>query len=176
MRDIPVVHFIEGFLNRTKGATVSKKQHLHEKRKITFQEYGALLGVRAMLAANALTHDRQRRRIEAAPGEHGFNMCTKCKMSKCGTVSCIGGTMAFLMGRDPAYYVEDHNPPSPCGPGVFPRDVRSCSVSLIPLFYPTEVGKVYTWTWIKPAVAVKAIDNWLRTGRPGWKALKKRYG
>ena len=156
---------------------MSTKKHLHEKRDITFQEYGALLGTRAMLAAKALKPDRRNTFINVAPGEHRFNMCTKGKASQCGTVSCIGGTMAFLMGKDPTRYVDDYNPRSRViGTNLFARDPRACSVSLIPLFYPTGVGEPPTWTWITPEVAVKAIDNWLRTGKAGWKALKKIYG
>ena len=76
---------------------------LHEKRKVTFQELGALYGTRTMMANHVLVHDPQQERVYN--NEHGFNMATQGKQHGCGTVSCIGGTMAFIMGADPIMYV-----------------------------------------------------------------------
>jgi len=138
-----------------------RKKHIHERRKITFQEYAALLATRAMLVNATLAWTNSPRPV---PGCHLFNMHTKGGATHCGTVGCIGGTMAMVMGKDPSDYVFDH-----VGEDLGWRlRADTCSKSLSNLFYP--VGD--EWDWIKPKVAVKAIDNWLRTGKPGWKKLQ----
>ena len=140
---------------------------LHEKRKVTFQELGALYGTRTMMANHVLVHDPQQERVYN--NKHGFNMATQGKQHGCGTVSCIGGTMAFIMGADPIMYV-----------GMRGK-VGTASRVFQDLFYP-NVSKNYCnkwitldsrtngegWNKITPAQGVKAIDNWLRTGKPQW--------
>lgn len=134
---------------------MAKKKHWHEKLRITFRELGALLGTRNMLAANLLEHDGQYH--SDADDSHRFDMSTQCKVNGCGTISCIGGTMAFIMGIDEIDYVGTgftHGNHSPV--------LRS-------LFFPTDLPmSVDNWHKITPAQAVKAIDNFLNTGKPNW--------
>lgn len=143
-------------------------KHLHEKRGITFQEYGALLAVRAMLERGDLTFVKGNGidctvMQTVAGGAHLFTMSHPGAQHECGTVGCIGGYMGGIMGRIgiPFGHKQEDSP-------------------LYPLFYPDTKWKAsqYTWEWITPKVAVQAIDNWLETGRPGWNALvpdKYRY-
>jgi hypothetical protein len=144
-------------------------KHLHERRRITFQEYGALLATRALLERNDLKFTPD----TGCPLDHKhlFNMATKGKTEECGSIGCIGGTMAMIMGVNIFNYVEE---------GDRLRDdyvfgdqgYSSCSKSLSNLFYPPGQGSD-DWKWIKPRVAVMAIDNWLATGKPFYERLKK---
>lgn len=125
-------------------------QHLHEKRGITFQEMGALLGVREMLARGLLKDPGALHE----DGAHDFNMNIPCRLDgHCGTVACIGGTMALLMGQlSPSRYV--------AGGGLNGKLGR--------LFYPDTA--LVQWQSITPAQAVRAIDNWLDNGNPRWRS------
>jgi hypothetical protein len=131
---------------------LAKVQHLHEKRGITFPEYGALLGTRAMLAAGTLEHGKACHTVPL-PHEHQFDMNKSCFAYGCGTVSCIGGTMALIMGMSPS---------------TARSYVSNSSETLRDLFYPQDLHST-KWHRITPRQAVKAIDNWLRTGKPMWK-------
>lgn len=128
-------------------------KHLHERRKITFIELGALLGTRALLAGKHLGHSKS---TFARSKTHLFNMGVACARTECGTVSCIGGTVALIMGLDQIHNYVCH----------------TRSESLHHLFFPPE--GCLDWNSATPAVAVKAIDNWLKTGHPGWRKLLKR--
>lgn len=140
---------------------MAKKLHIHERRHITFAEYGALLGTRAMLALNALTTTDNGCLVA---GEHKFNMRRALLVKDCGTVGCIGGHMALIMGKT------DNNAPHFCGPDLTATEYVETgrSDSLLALFYPP---REYNYKKITPAQAVKAIDNWLRTGEPMWHKL-----
>jgi hypothetical protein len=132
---------------------------LHERRKITFAEYGALLGTRAMLVMKALTHTKKR---DVTPHKHQFNMAVQCKLGECGSIGCIGGTMALIMGKseiDAVEYVGTCN------------RIGTASKSFKELFFPPS-GQDY-WEDITPAQSVVAIDNWLKTGKPNWKKAIK---
>lgn len=143
----------------------SKNLHLHEKRKIRFVELGALLGVREMLRTGVLAFDGEK---ECEASVHKFHMGTSGEQYSCGTVGCIGGNMAMLMGIKPHNY----------GTYVDERYARDNLVdyngnmirspSLAPLFYP-PLG--LNWDKIGPKQAIKAIDNWLKTGKPKWNAV-----
>jgi hypothetical protein len=134
------------------------------RRDITFQEYGALLATRELLASNFVQHDCD---ASLRSDEHNFNMKTACAtmchgsyhaqtdqakpQSHCGTVSCIGGTMALIMGMDDRcaqrYVNNNHSP------------------SLHELFFPPED---LDYNLLNNRQAVRAIDNWRRIGRPCW--------
>jgi hypothetical protein len=135
---------------------------LHERRKITFAEYGALLGTRAMLVMKALTHTKKR---DVKPHKHQFNMAVQCKLDECGSVGCIGGTMALIMGKseiDAKYYVGTCN------------HIGTASKSFQELFFPPPIRDLrVNWEDITPAQSVVAIDNWLKTGKPNWKKAIK---
>lgn len=136
----------------------------HEKLKITFAEYGALLGVLTMLKAGILVDAQGRDR----PKEklHLFNMSVPLRSQDCGTVGCIGGHMALILGKqnadDAHYYVH--------GAGR--------SVALHPLFFPAEIGchKYKSWSEIPIPVTVAAIENFLYTGEPRWRDADKLAG
>lgn len=138
---------------------------LHERRKITFQELGALMATRAMLAAGLLEKITKLEAIRApSTRAHQFNMGISCEVHGCGSVSCIGGTMGLIMGvKSPMSYVGARGQ---SGTGANGYAIRSCSLEK--LFYPPNH---LNWDKITPDVAVKAIDNWLKTGRAGWSGL-----
>lgn len=142
------------------------KKALHERRGITFQEHMALLAVRAALAEGVLDMhpEPDPDGVEAVDDAHTFHMSCVMDKGHCGTVGCIGGYMAFIMGRGDEY-VRDH-----VRWGEVPSYARDgmCSPSLSPLFFPPN-GK--DWPSATPKVAVKAIDNWLKDGNPRWSKL-----
>lgn len=123
------------------------KQPLYKTRGITFQELGALLGTREMLV----------RKILSGQGERVFDMSTACDTHglSCGTASCIGGTMAMLMGVSPLDYVREEKQ----------------SPHLRSLFFPPIE---YGWNTITAKQGIAAIDNWLKTGDPKWEKILKK--
>lgn len=131
----------------------------HETLGITFAELGALLGTRELLKADMLEHDP---RHVTKPGTHEFDMNTACKPNgECGTVSCIGGTMALIMGKnigEADLYVRDTST----------EVVGGKSPALGKLFYPGRDGYSGDWSAITPAQAIAAIDNFLAGGHPRW--------
>lgn len=158
--------------------TAKRPKSLHEKRKVTFAELIALYGTRAMLQEKVLTFNKYRRRGDSfypAPHEHEFNMAVVCRQNECGTVGCIGGTMGIVLGLYPMEYVAANN--SRMGrlaypPGLFENHPTRRSAALHDLFFPPEK---YAYSTITPQQAVKAINNWLKTGKPMWaKVLTKR--
>lgn len=132
---------------------MAKKLHVHERRGVTFQEYGALLATREMLLNGTLVFSTG---CLVRKGVHAFNMKTQGEQQECGSVGCIGGTMAMVMGKNPTQYV---------GIG---GQIGTASRPFHDLFYPSSAGD---WSWITPKVAVKGIDNWLRIGKPCWERL-----
>jgi len=129
----------------------------HEKLGISFVELGALLGTRAMLEFKVLEDGKE---LEVPNKKsHLFNMTQICKTAGCGSIACIGGTMAMIMGLEPTSYV------------------RNAEGELKQLFYPHyRTGKLegielYSWGRIKPAEAIKVIDRFLRTGKAEWQKV-----
>lgn len=151
---------------------MARSKPLHERRKVTFAELGAMYGTRAMLAAHDLVKAKYTR--ERWSGDsvclvqahvHQFDMATPLDMADCGTVGCIGGHMALIMGTNGVEYVNFHN----CmAPGEDGYDAIGHSHALHDLFFPP---RDLVWSSITPKHAIKAIDNWLRTGRPGWRKI-----
>lgn len=130
----------------------------HQELGITFAEYGALLGTRAMLVEEVLRFTPEKVTV---PNIHAFNMGIACIGHSCGSVSCIGGTMGLIMGkgRDGAdAYTYEHGYHT-LGPLFFPGRDRS------------TVGYDVDYNVITPAQAVAAIDNFLNTGKPNWGAV-----
>ena len=117
----------------------------HEELGMTFAEYGALLGTRELLRSSLMGHGP-----DGFPSarEHTFNMNVCCITFACGSVSCIGGTMALIMG-------------------VCVRDIRDyvCSHEVLrSLFFPSG----FNFNLVTAEQAVAAIDNFLETGAPRW--------
>ena len=133
----------------------------HERLGITFAEFGALLGTEAMLRE----HNLQYTPVRYAQDKHShkFNMALSCDFNGCGTVSCIGGTMALIMGKiSPMAYVGhafvsgNHSP------------------ALKPLFFPPRKELLgVEWDSITPAQALKAIANFKKDRHPRWKQIIK---
>lgn len=131
--------------------------HLHEQRRVTLPELLALLGVRSAIDSGLITGARGRQ-------THGLNMnLSYMSIGSCGSVACIGGYMALVLGKKPERYVagrysglrEQGHP-----------DV--CSEPLIDLFFPDAV---IGWDRITPTHCVQAIDNWLAHGNPLWRRV-----
>ena len=133
----------------------------HERLGITFAEFGALLGTEAMLREHNLQHTPVR--CAQDKHSHKFNMGMACDFNGCGTVSCIGGTMALIMGMNTSenvcYYV-----------GARLGEGRH-SPALKPLFFPNVRG--IEWDAITPAQALKAIANFKKDRKPCWKQIIK---
>ena len=138
-----------------------KNTPLHVRRHVRFEELGALLAVREMLDRGLFPHAAC---VGASPNSNldeparRFRMLEAFKNDGCKTISCIGGTMALVMrfktDESKRNYVGTSD-----GDGFR-------SNSLQTLFYPP---RSMNWDRITPRVAVRAIDNWLATGRPNWK-------
>lgn len=139
-------------------------QVVHDKRKITFAELGALLGTRTMIANNLIVHvpdpDNMAEQLDGRmeEGEHLFTMEITCKSEGCGSIGCIAGTMALIMGIGvPATYVSKHF-----------HDPEFNTRPIAKLFYPPQR---YDYSKITPKQAVKAIDNFLEYGNPKWASI-----
>lgn len=150
------------------------KKHLHERRKIAFEEYGALLATRELLKRGDLGFAPNH--TCALPHQHLFNMSIPGEVRGCGTIGCIGGTMAHIMGVKIHQYVSMSSGFNLETDYVFSRynEYPFCSKALGKLFYPSHTGSdaaAMNWKWVTPKIAVKAIDNWLKTGKPNWKSL-----
>jgi hypothetical protein len=129
-------------------------KHLHEKRGISFAELGALLGVRTLLANGLLAHVPYRNHGRSG---HRFNMAVACSTNdQCGSVQCIGGAMGVIMGYDKDGAV---------------RYVENASGGLSKLFFPPQD---YRYVAIEPKQAIKAIDNFLKVGKPLWEKVLRR--
>ena len=132
-------------------------KHLHEKLGISFQELGALLGVRNMLVAGLLIPNAD----DYSDSCHVFSMGHPGMIYGCGSVGCIAGSMAILMG---------HKQPS-----TYTKQFDECSIrgtdKIAALFYPRTIG-ADKWYDITPKMAVTAIDNFLNHGDPKWGTIK----
>jgi hypothetical protein len=150
-----------------------KEKALHEKRKVTFQELGALYAVRGMLKDGVLTHTSSRFPKE---GQHSINMEIAGRNEGCGSVGCIGGNMAFVMGSTALTYVgsprAERHPPlfGMTGPSAEGNYYGGCSRSLVPLFFPIHKNDL-SWHTITAKQMLKAIDNWLESGHPRWRQV-----
>jgi hypothetical protein len=128
--------------------------------RIRDAEYQALIEFRQMLVAGAVVHDPEC----DCEKPTGFNMNIISDTSDCGTTCCIGGwmyrfmkiagTCDFFSQRDAMYVNHDRSP------------------ALVPLFFPfkeeSEEEHDFLLELIPPAFALKAVDNFLTTGRPNW--------
>jgi hypothetical protein len=88
-----------------------------------------------------------------------FDMNNGCKKNECGTVACIGGYVAeakysTIAQRDGYVMMKD--------------DDRA---SLYKLYFPRCL-KPYEWDKITLGDAVKAVHNFLLTGKPSWKKIR----
>lgn len=141
-------------------------KNLHEKLGITFQELGALLGTEAMLKEKIITHNRKidsgyEMRTAAIGGRHVFNMASACVTNEeCGSVACIGGTMAMIMGMDEDAadaYVHGYEYDENLGALFFPQTAPG--------------GYVEGFAKITAKQALQAIANYKRTGKPNWRKV-----
>lgn len=153
---------------------MAEKKHIHEERGVTLAEFIALLGVRNMLATGLISHSTSK---FACAHKHTFNMETQGEVHECGSVGCIGGYMALVLGkvtpedqqrvnRGMARYV---------GNGI---SNGSHSPSLRELFFPYAIDKrLYPVPFERftPFMAVDAIDNWINTGKPNWQAVYDKH-
>lgn len=144
-------------------------QHIHKQRDITFQELGALLGAYELIRHRFIEHKDadsytvvKAESIRAAEkGAHVFNMNIACQVHGCGTVSCIGGTMALIMGldvSDATRYVDDRHSPA-----------------LDSLFWPgRQMASLANYNNITPDQSLQAIENFLQHGDPKWPEVLKK--
>jgi hypothetical protein len=133
----------------------------HIQLGLSWRELGAMLATREMLKMKAIKHNPTPTGIHGCPlvadneRDLRFNMLYTAKSADCGIVGCIGGHMALILGESPEVYVARTH-------GRLRR-----------LFYPFGLP-VGGWEEITAKQAVKAIDNFLTTGKPMWrKAVAK---
>lgn len=132
----------------------------HEKIPITFAEYGALLGTREMMKEQILRAAKGH--SDPVPNEHLFNMNCAMKFEQCGTIGCIGGHMALILGWRSPYESDAHRGASY---HAYMYVDHGRSKALYDLFYPHPL---HEWEQITPEMAVEAIDNFLEYGDPKW--------
>lgn len=133
---------------------------------ITEAEHAALQVVRDGLANGRFIHVMEREVSEnlnilsnpettSLEGER-FAMTESCVEGSCGTVACIGGWVAKIMGY---------------GAVGARRYVHECFMDtspLRPLYYPYHVDE---WDFITPDVAARAITTFLDSGDVDYPAL-----
>ena len=158
---------------------MAKKQYkTHEELGITFAEWGALWGFKAIAEAGiVLKHVPAKAQspwilMREYPGVHFFDMGMTCKIDGCGSVACIGGTVGmFCQMPNPGGYVNNigdnrDRETSTLEPLYFPKWNNGGDVRL----KSKELGN-YGWEKITPEMAAAAVDNFLRTGKPNWNAV-----
>lgn len=128
----------------------------HKELGLTFPEYGALLGTKALLESGMLWHNPSGREIGS--DVHQFDLGTTCKTRDCGSISCIGGTMAIIMGMDA----------DAADKWVW---MRRYDRGLEELFFPRHLMDSHAMEEITPEQAAAAIGNFLQTGQPEWKKV-----
>jgi len=111
--------------------------------KITVEEHTALQQVLQMME-NGEIKDYNPYNVLSEQRGKVLSMPLAYRKYKCGTVACIGGWAAILMGKNPAGYVG-----------------MSFSPSLHNLYY----GKLCD---VKVKEAITALRNFLTTGKPNW--------
>lgn len=118
-------------------------------------EHMALLEVKRMLGTNEVIYNPKPVLIEDhdidPPDRNVFNMDYVIQRAECGTVYCIGGFMAMLLGEYPYGFVSGK------------RDTK-----IHELFMPSNV---INWSEITKEQAIKAIDNFIESGDPRWKEV-----
>lgn len=158
---------------------MAKKRYLsHEELGITFAEWGALFGFKAIAEAGIVLKPVPVKEIlknsvyaimDQHPGVHFFDMARTCHTQECGSVACIGGTVAMFMRlHDPSAYVTQHDAHrTKLDTLYYPRWNNGRNVALkAPRGYDDD-GSLY-WERITPKMAAQAVDNFLRTGTPNW--------
>lgn len=137
------------------------------KPRLSKTELKALVNVRDMLASGVIEYDRKAAGLPQMARDYFamglrriFNMEVPAETTECGTVACIGGWMGAMMNMTPQEaddYVNENDS------GKFGE-----------LFYPfggenaAKAGGM-DYSKITPVHAVKAIDSFLKTGKPNWK-------
>lgn len=128
----------------------------HQDLRITLSQLGALYGVRGLLANKQVTMHRvtddKATTLSAAQAcvgsKHLFHMSQIFDENQhCGSIGCIGGYMGNILGDGSLVCHQE------------PGD------AFYELFYPYGVKD---WNKITPQHAIKAIDNFLATGKPIW--------
>lgn len=146
---------------------------LHERRKVTFQELGAFYAVRAMVAAGVLQYDSS---CSAKPHQHTINMRLAGEQTECGTIGCIGGNMALVMGISPGTYIGHGNTelhPILQGQPMHGVNSITCSRALLSLFFPPTSSP--RWRYITAKQMLAAMDNWLKDGKPRWRKVLRGH-
>lgn len=141
--------------------TDSQRYKTAEELKITQEQFCALIKVREALADGTLVwvgdDQVQARKLS---GANVFNMSRWHEQHTCGTVGCIGGWSGFFAGE------RNHGD---LWQGA--KELRYGS-GIKELFFPfggSNGSNGPAWSTLKPQHAVRAIDNFLKTGNPNWK-------
>lgn len=139
------------------------------KPKLTTKERGALVAVRDMLASGEIVHKRNADSLPGSMREHFviglkriFNMGCTAEATECGSVGCIGGWMGAMMGMtidEAADFVAD----AQAGDDNYWNENKGNKFS--DLFFPP--AKI-NYERITEKQAVRAINSFLKTGKPNW--------
>jgi hypothetical protein len=151
-----------------------KKRLTAAELGIDQEDYDALLETRELLASGCLEHTTDSRDIRdtkprTKEPKAQFNMNIDASYNHCGTVACIGGWMSLLK----------QGAAKDIAKGKVPKremvDFASMEVSELGLIGELFFPKIRDWNVITPKIAVKAIDNFLTTGKPRWGELTGQY-
>ena len=128
--------------------------------QITDVEHNALVNVLGMLEREELAFGKRYEDTDQImpTSIKTFHMNITYSKSRCGTVACIGGWAAILMGRDPIDYVQGR------GSWPLPEELRK-------LFWPGDSGSLAT-----RSQAAIALRSYLTIGEANWDdALAERF-
>ncbi len=134
----------------------------HGNLPITLAELGALYGTEQLMKKHVIVYSVDE---EVEGDTHKFNMDVTCRVEGCGSVGCIGGTMAQVMGMGGDagnHYVH-------CGVNEATEGRIGHSPILTPLFFPP---RLYAFDKITIPMALQAIKNFLDSGNPKWDTVK----
>lgn len=120
------------------------------KPKITAEEKAALIRVRDGLRAGKYVHARSADKRSKKPRfDMGTTGLFKQGKHGCGSVACIGGWVHKELGRTGG-----------ASTWAYTKAAALC--------YPDVIND---WSGITPKEAANAIDNFLKDGKPRWKAV-----
>ena len=134
---------------------------------LSLKERQALIETRNMLAGERIPY-------ASDYGKPGFNMNYEAQRYECGAACCIGGHMSLLMqGVQASGGVFRLTPEEADTASDYVSSKKNSGKKIAALFWPTELSEIesdlaYEWEAITPKMAVRAIDNFLKTGEPNW--------
>lgn len=150
----------------------TKKYKTHEELGITFREHLAIMGVLTAAKRGVFAPSQPcTNTFQAIHGAHVLDMGTSLHTHACGTVGCIGGHVALLLGERGSTYVMRHD--------IRRMHDQAAMAPLVLLYFPSVWRKGHwvrrsgsEWGHISLSAIVKAIENFLTGARNPWDGVK----